>query len=272
VSLIWHNGALHDEHQPIFTVHDRLNRGDGVFDTLLAILEPQHAPRLVRAEAHFTRLLGGAGLLQIGPLPSAVELHAAALELLAASDVAPGRSAVNTVISRGPGVRGLSPPPEQHPHVVIYFSSVPAAFPPLTAIVSRSVRRNEGSPLSRIKSINYGDNILATIEARTAGADEAILLNNRGTVACGTVGNLFIAAAGDLLTPPLSDGTMAGTLRQLLLEEYGAREATLTVDDLHTADGVFITNSIRGVVPVVRLDGSPLNRCSLTLPPDLHER
>ena len=63
---------------------------------------------------------------------------------------------------------------------------------PITAIIAKSTCRNERSPLSQIKSINYGDNILATQEAETANADDAIMLNTQGNAACFTIGNLVI--------------------------------------------------------------------------------
>ena len=72
----------------------------------------------------------------------------------------------------------------------------------MSAITS-AVRRNETSPLSRVKSLNYLDNLLAREEARRKGADEAILLNTRGMVAEGSASNVFLVSDGRLLTPSI---------------------------------------------------------------------
>ena len=265
MSILWHNGAFKPADKAVFTAGDRLRLGDGVFDTMLAV-----DGRLIRPSEHFARLLAHAKLLKIKAITNFKTLEEAAQELLDRNNFKTGRFAINTVISRGPGARGLAIAETPDTQIVMNASPLPAEFPSVQAIIAKSVRRNEGSPLSRIKSCNYGDNILAMMEATAQGANEAILLNNRGNAACASAGNIFIVQDGRLFTPPLSEGAMDGIIRKILIEDHGASEKIITQDDLQSAQGLYITNSIRGAAAVVMLDGRTLPPPALNIPKDFH--
>jgi branched-chain amino acid aminotransferase len=127
----------------------------------------------------------------------------------------------------------------------------------MTAHVS-SIRRNEHSPLSRLKSLAYLDNVLALREAAAAGCDEALLLNTAGRLAGGSRSNLFLVLNGSLVTPPPSEGILAGIARRTLIDLAGevgiaAREAPLTLDDVEAASEILICNSLLEVRPLARL-------------------
>ena len=129
----------------------------------------------------------------------------------------------------------------------------------IRAVVA-SARRNETSPLARIKSVNYLDNLLAREEARRSGADEALFLNMRGLLAEASTANLFIMHDGELTTPPVSDGALPGITRGAVLDlargaDIAAREASLTLDALRGASEAFLTNAVAGVLPLVSVDG-----------------
>jgi branched-chain amino acid aminotransferase len=265
MSRIWHNGAFADITAPVFAANDRIRLGDAVFDTMLSL-----GGTLCHAQNHFSRLLAHAGILGIGVHKSIDELTQAAQSLLQENNFTQGRFAVNTVISRGPGARGAQPPGTADIQIVMSASPVADAFPPIPAIIAQTVRRNEGSPLSRIKSANYGDNILAQMEAREKNAAEAVMLNNKGSVACFSTGNLFAVLSGVLATPPMTDGAMDGIVRQILLERHGAVEKSLSVADLQSSEGIYITNSIRGATPLASLDGKTLPIPAMTFDPDFY--
>jgi branched-chain amino acid aminotransferase len=132
--------------------------------------------------------------------------------------------------------------------------------PPVEAMSAAvvGVRRNEGSPLSRLKSLNYLDNVLAAREAAALGADEAIMLNNRGHAVCGARANLFAMTDGVLTTPPLVDGALGGITRHIVLaaaRDLGleAAERSLLPSDLERADELFLTNSLLEIVSIGRL-------------------
>ncbi|MDP6806080.1 MAG: aminotransferase class IV [Rhodospirillales bacterium] len=123
---------------------------------------------------------------------------------------------------------------------------------PARAVISTAARRNEHSPLSRLKTLNYLDNVIARREAAARGADEAILVNTVGRLAETTVANLFVVIAGETLTPPVEDGALPGVIRAELLESGIAAERSLKPNALGRAAEAFTTNlgSIRAIVAV----------------------
>ncbi|MGB4106450.1 MAG: aminotransferase class IV [Alphaproteobacteria bacterium] len=263
MSIIWLNGRFMPE-GPVFLPGDRVRLGDGVFDTMLAV---DGIP--IHANEHFKRLLSHATVLKIKTGWSVSDLKAAADGILEQNKYHAGKFVINTLITRGPAERGLRMPENPTVQVVMSVSPAPAEFPPVHAVIA-TIRRNEGSPLSRIKSCNYGDNILALAEAEEKGANEAILLNNRGQVACAAASNIFIVRDGKLLTPPLGDGALDGITRRYLVKKHGATEQSLIADDLMTSQGIYLTGSVRGVVAIETLDGRKLPRPSLEIDKEFH--
>jgi len=129
--------------------------------------------------------------------------------------------------------------------------------------VLSSVHRNSQSPLSRLKSTSYLDNILARMEAKAAGADEAILLNERGVLAEGSTSNIFLVSKGILITPSLESGVLPGITREAALEIAQAlsirtEERGVELNELMQADEAFITNSILEIMPLTWFDGKPI--------------
>ncbi|HEC10817.1 MAG TPA: 4-amino-4-deoxychorismate lyase, partial [Acidimicrobiales bacterium] len=101
----------------------------------------------------------------------------------------------------------------------------------------------------------YAENVVALAAAARSGADEALLLNNRGELCEGTGSNIFVVQGGRIRTPPLSSGCLAGITRELVGELVEVEEAPLTPVDLDRAEEVFITSSTRDVQPVASVDG-----------------
>lgn len=259
--LIFVNGRL----VPIAEAHiSALDRGfmlgDGLFETMRT-----RGERVLLLDEHLARLRAGAAIVEL-PAPPDAALRAAIGTALNAS---PWPEAVaRLTVTRGPDRgRGLEPSPDLTPSVVVRVT--PFAAPPVetyrrgVAAVTSHIRRNETSPLSRLKSLNYGDNVLARRAARQRGADEALLLNTRGEAACAAAANLFIVRAGQLLTPPVESGVLAGITRGTVLELAAAlgipaRIAPLTAEDVCDAQEAFFTNTVHGVMPLTRLDGQPI--------------
>ena len=131
-------------------------------------------------------------------------------------------------------------------------------------LVTVSLRRPPPDVLDpRVKSLNYLNSVLAKLEARQRGADEALILNLAGNVAEASVANVFVVRGGELRTPPATDGALEGITRQTVLELAGtlgipAREHTLGRFDLFAADEAFLTGTGAGIVPVRSLDGRPI--------------
>ena len=229
--------------------------GDGVFDTLVAFNRKPFA-----GERHLARLAAHAA--EIGISLDAAKVRAGWSAVLAEAKAE--HLILRTTVTRGVTARGLWPATAVDPTVVV------AATPWNASVVGRPVQlfvsaiaRNAGSPTSRLKTIGYLDNILAAREAASRSADDALLLNAAGKVACSTIANLFALSGGQIVTPPPADGVMAGIVRGLVIELATALGSevvvrSLEVMDLFSADEVFLTNSVRLVAPVHALDGRPL--------------
>ena len=129
----------------------------------------------------------------------------------------------------------------------------PTRNDPVAAVIAEGTRRNDRSPLCRIKTAPYLDNILALEEARRRGAQDAVLLNTRDRVVSAAYANLFCVIGGALLTPPLEDGPLPGITRQRVMTQLGGAERSLSADDLKAAEEVFFSNSF-GLRPVTQLD------------------
>jgi branched-chain amino acid aminotransferase len=109
-----------------------------------------------------------------------------------------------------------------------------------------------------LKTTSYADNVMALAWAHERGASEAILLNTRGELCEGTGSNVFVVIEGQVLTPPLSSGCLAGITRQLVLEWTAAQEADLDATALRQASEAFLTSSTRDVQPIIAVDGIEL--------------
>ncbi len=215
---------------------------------------------------HFRRLRASAARLGFSVPASDPELLAQVDGLLARAPSS--ESYIRIIVSRGLGdcsyhferVQGptvvmiqkpLSPHPAWHYNVGIKVAVV-------------GVRRNHPRALDpAIKSSNLLNNILAVREAQSRGAEEPVLLNQEGFVAEGASTNVFVARGGTLFTPPLSAGILAGITRDVVLEllpDLGipSREEPLLLEDLLTADEVFLTSTTREVVPVKQVDETPI--------------
>lgn len=222
--------------------------GDGVFETI-AVRRGQGK----RLNAHMARLKHDAeaiGLTLPWPdtsLVSWIEKVAQENDLQDA--------AVRVTISRGAGPRGLRPPAEAHPTALITAAPMPDVAEPARVIISTVTRRNEHSPLSRIKSINYLDNILAREDAAKHDADDAILLNTAGRVAESTVANVFALIDGAIVTPPVSDGALPGVMRADVLKLAHGEERAITPEMLKAASEVFLSNAL-GIRAVIAIDGA----------------
>lgn len=263
MSIIYLNGSLIED-AAIFTFQDRLRLGDGVFETMLIVYEGTDLI-LLRIKDHIKRLLKNAKTLEIGNLPREKELYEETRNFISRSNLSEGRFALNILITRGVAERGLMPAKNSVPSISMRLAKIPDRFPPIKAIIAQNTRRNEGSPLSQIKSCNYGDNILALLEAQAKNANEAILLNNAGNVTCASAGNIFAEINGQLITPPLTDGVMNGITRGLVIKKYAAIERSISEGELETANGIYITNSIKGVQPIAALNGKTLPEPSIKI-------
>ena len=249
----WLNGALLASGAAI-DPHDRgFTLGDGLFETMRV-----DDGRPAQLRRHLHRLRAGAALLGI-PVPWDDDALGAALAATIAANAVRNGSARLT-LSRGPAPRGLGfPRPARPTGLITAAGATSAPAGPVHAVLCTTTRRNEWSPLSRIKSLNYLDGVLARLEADRCGAGDALLLNTRGMLAEASAANLVVLSGGRLLTPPVSDGALPGIRRGLLIERCGAVESSLPPEALLRAEAVFLSGSL-GLRGVASLDGRALSR------------
>jgi branched-chain amino acid aminotransferase len=262
---VWIDGAVVDGSQARIPVTDHgFLYGDGVFEGMRV-----YARRLFRLEDHLARLATGARCLGL-TIPGGIEsVRRIVIETVRA--YAQDDCYVRLIVSRGPGPLGVDPTQCVDPRVVCIADQV-SLYPEEKlmsglSLVTSSLRRPRADVLDpRVKSLNYLNNALAKQEARRQGADEALLLNAAGHVVEASVANVFAVRAGQLLTPPASDGALEGITRQSVLElarEQGilAQERSLGRFDLIAAEEVFLTGSGARIAPVGSLDGQKIGKC-----------
>jgi branched-chain amino acid aminotransferase len=131
-------------------------------------------------------------------------------------------------------------------------------WPASTAVVTVPWPRNERAALAGVKTISYGENVVALAYARERGAGEAIFANLVGNLCEGTGTNVFLAVGSRLVTPPLSSGCLAGVTRDLLLEILDVEEEDLPLSALASAREAFLSSSTREVQPISAVDGHVL--------------
>ncbi len=268
-------GALQAATQAGLPVADRgFWFGDGLFESTVVCAGT--APLLRR---HLRRLGDGLTALGFGDLPwTEAELAQRCGDVIAANGVGDGW--LRLAVSRGEGPRGFLPPAAGRPLLLIQAGAAAgpdaaagAAAPGLHAVAGAGFpglhagwapwRVDPAFPGCRLKSLSALDKVLARQEAARRGLDELLLCNTAGEVTEGTASNLFILRDGALLTPDAACGLLPGIARTLVLElaaaaGYRAAEARLRPDDLAAAAEAFLTNAVRGVVPLLSIEGRTL--------------
>ncbi|MGI4744617.1 MAG: aminotransferase class IV [Janthinobacterium lividum] len=249
----WCDGSLQDSSAVRIAPDDRgFTLGDGLFETIRV-----SDGAALHGRRHLARLRDGAATLGIPVVRDDDTIEAAWRQVLVANMVVQG--SLRLTLTRGPAPRGVAPAASPRPTMLITAAAGRSMFGPVSLIVAGGTRRNEFSPLSRIKSLNYLDSVLARQEALRKGADDAILLNTRGMVAETSAANLIALVDGVLVTPPVEDGALPGIARGLLIERGLVMVAPICPNHLGQTDVLMLCNSL-GVRGVVSLDGRVLRQ------------
>jgi branched-chain amino acid aminotransferase len=258
---VWLDGQVVGAESARISVFDHgLLYGDGIFEGMRV-----HRGRVFRQADHLRRLSVSAKAIGLR-LPDDIDLKAVIAETVSAF----GRddAYIRLIVTRGEGPLSVDPTKCERPRVICIVGEV-SLYPAekLAAgvdMVTVSLRRPRSDVLEpRVKSLNYLNNALAILEARRAGADEALILNEAGAVAEASGANVFIVSAGAVATPPVSDGALEGITRHTLLEICAAEgisadERRLTRIDLLGADEMFLTGTGARMIPVRTLDGATI--------------
>lgn len=220
---------------------------DGVFETLKVTPAGPFALR-----RHLRRLASSAEAMGLAAPDQDVVRTAVAAVVTANEAAIDGLGRLRITYTGGVAPLG-SDRGDAVPTLVVAMAAT-SPWPASTTIATVPWTRNERSAVAGVKSTSYAENVVALQRAHQRGASEAVLANTRGELCEGTGTNVFVVINGDVLTPPLSSGCLAGITRELVLEWLGARERTLPYAALFDADEVFLTSSTRDVHPVVGAD------------------
>ncbi|MGW0929828.1 aminotransferase class IV [Streptomyces sp. NPDC002644] len=247
---IWLDGGLKDIESARVSVLDHgLTVGDGIFETVKTVEGKPFA--LTRHLDRLARSARGLGL----PAPDADEVRRACAAVIEANPgVALGRLRITLTGGQGPlgSARG-----DQGTTLVVALGEA-RPRPDSTAVVTVPWTRNEHSAVTGLKTTSYAENVVALTRAQEQGASEALFGNTAGQLCEGTGSNVFVVVDGEILTPPLASGCLAGITRELVVEWTGAQETDLPLDVLTRAEEVFLTSSLRDVQAVHRVDDREL--------------
>lgn len=253
--FVWINGVQQAADAPHVSARDRgLTLADGAFETMRV-----RGGVVFRLDRHLARLGTALTALELPPPSALREWIGIAAHVAPAGDVS-----LRLTVTRGVGPGGVTLPADVHPTVILALNAmphVPASVyeSGLTGHVA-SGRRNERAATAGLKTLAYTDAVIGLLEARRAGADEAIFLDTNGHCSEATASNLFMWAENTLVTPPLTCGVLPGITRAAVLElaaQQGLRavERAFVVSELLAAEEAFLTSSLRGLAPLVRADG-----------------
>ncbi len=236
--------------------------GFSVFETLRS-----YNGCLFRLPEHLARLRKGADSLGIPAVPDDSEIEKAVRQVLQGNNLKEAR--VRLTLSAGEGSSSADPASCGEPSLVIAAAAfVPpdeAAYHKGYRVIVSQYRRDSRSPLSGIKSGNYLSSLLARAAAREQGAEDAVLLNERGSLSECSTGNMFLVRNEGLITPDEKSGILPGITRREVLRlapQVGLKveEREVTPEEIFQADEAFITSSLLEIMPLTRVNGSTLGK------------
>ena len=246
MKIIVDNNVVSDDF-PVISWNDRgLLWADGLFETIKS-----ENGRLLFFEAHYKRFFESTVKLFI-PFNFSLEKLKKKCQQIIEINKLDGDIAIRVILTRGRleegKGRGIGISETASPTLIITAASYhrPAVQP--TAYIT-TIKRNEFSILTQIKTLNYLESILARQQAVSQGYSEGIMLNTKGAVTETSIGNIFVVINRKVLTPKRADGILPGIVRQVIfnaIQEGSDKiiEKTLYPEDLFSATEIFQTNSL----------------------------
>jgi len=256
------NGEYLEEDDAKISVFDHgLLYGDGIFEGIRI-----YNKRVFKLDEHLKRLYDGAKVIMMEIPLSPADMRAAVVETVRRNNLTDGY--IRLVVTRGKGDLGLNPVKCPRPTVFIIAATIKIypdeIYKKGMKVVTVSTRRNMIEALNpRIKSLNYLNNIMATLEVNRTDAQEGLMLNSEGYVTECIVDNFFLIDGGNIFTPPTSTGALQGITRDTVMElaaeaGHSVTEKMLTLHDIYVADEAFLTGTAAEVAPITSLDERPI--------------
>jgi len=258
--IVFLNGQFVSESLAVVSINDRgFTYGDGLFETMRVV-----GGKPFRLAQHLERMVRGAEFLKIKLPHAAREISHFADELIKQNEMPD--SILRIILTRGPGPRGYAPADAGPPTVVITLHPTPPAATDTTAtwsLVTSPYRIPASDMLSSFKTTNKLLYVMARAEATERGADEALLVNTNGEAAETATGNLFWVYQDKICTVPTGRGVLPGITRAVVLEicqtlGLQTNKRVIKPEALRNSEGIFVTQSALGIVPVSVFDGEPV--------------
>ena len=257
--VVYLDGKFTERSKAVVSVFDHgLLYGDGIFEGIRA-----YNGSVFRLSEHIDRLYDSARSIRLQIPLTRRDLTEAVLKTLRRNQL---RDAyIRLVVTRGPGDLGVDPALCRRPTVFIIAEPM-ASFlgprePKVVRMMVSSIRRDAVDATSHeVKSLNYMNSILAKIEANSAGADDAILLDHRGFVSEASVTNIFLVKGGRVATPSSAAGILHGITRDRIIRlcsDLGldVEQRDITPFELTTADEVFLVGTKSEILAVGSISG-----------------
>lgn len=260
---VWMGNEIVPVEEARISVFDHgLLYGDGIFEGIRI-----YNGKIFKEREHLRRLAESAKAIRL-ELPMALEDISDAMYATMKANGITGDGYIRLLVTRGIGLLGISVTHTACPTLVIITDKI-ALYPPevydrgLRCVISSLVRNHINSTPPRVKSLNYLNNVMAKLEAKDAGADEAIMLNHNGFVTECTGDNIFLVRHGKIYTPPISVGVLEGVTRELVMElarkrGYEVIESLLVRHDLYVCDECFATGTAAEIVPITEISKRPV--------------
>jgi len=257
--IVYLNDAMVPRSQAkVSTVDYGFLYGYGLFETMRA-----YSGSVFRLDSHLTRLAKSAD--RLGIVVDTGVLKKAVMDTLEANGLRDARVRLTVSIGEGSFV------PDLHSCIAPSVLVVAAKYTPYAdeiyqrgfRIIVSSIRRNSQSPVPAMKTANYLESLLARQEAKAAGVDDALFLNEKGQLAEASTSNVFLVSKGMLKTPQQESGILPGITRGVILElalQMGimAFETDIRLEEMLGADEAFLTNSILEIIPITNLNGKAI--------------
>ncbi len=260
---VWLDGNLVDKQHATVPVYDHgLLYGDGVFEGIRV-----YNGRVFKLKSHLERLAASAHAIHLTLHYTIREIEQAVRETVAANGLKDAY--IRLVVTRGAGPLGLNPFTCPKPATIVIVDRI-TLYPEemyaegMPVIVAKRPRVPVECLDPAVKSLNYLNNILAKVEAIEAGCHEAVMLNTDGEVCECTGDNIFLVRGSRIVTPPVSAGLLNGVTRLFVMNEVApacgidVAERTLRLDDLFTADEIFLTGTAAEVIGVRSVNGTAI--------------
>ena len=229
--------------------------GDGLFETC----KVQNG-QIEFFYEHYERLVDSANALMIPFEYESSEFKKMCMDLIKINKLEKESASIRITLTRGIGLRGINLPEKPKPTLLITAAPyhAPKIGHPIRAMIT-SITRNPSSPITKFKTLNYLEPVLARHEAQKNGFDEGIMLSTDGYITECSIANIFLIKNNEIITPSIESGILPGIMRNHVISTcrrngYQVFEKLISVDDLMSSDSVFQTNSLIGIQSISQIN------------------